>query len=544
MYPRCWLLLCLLSLPGCGVGLCAIPLTCAWVALDKTLTLSGVEMDAGSVEIRWPTIEEKLTAADPLNYRVYTSATEALTSVEEILAKGTLVAEQVGISSARFSLPVTQDYTFAVVVSDRYGNQRAYNSRGSFCGGDGTSANPYQVCDVGALQYMQLHRASHFALTKDIDASGTAAWNSGTGFLPVGNCGSDTCGTSLLADAFTGSFRSAGTSPFTVIGLTIARPNRDGVGLFGLVGSGAVFENFALRKLNITGDDGVGGVMGWTPYTAGVGLIVTISKVTVSGTVTGDWYVGGVAGGHYYDGSLWNELVAENIEVVATRDEIGGIIGYAMGHTGCFNCRMQYCHSSGSVQGRDDVGGLVGIIYDGTIRDSSSMATIITLSDGGGIVGQTYGSTAVLQRVAYSGAITGYNFLGGIAGDAKANIIDSYAFGTVSGGQQLGGIAGVMFGGIISSFASVQISCADGVLCGALAGSKSGTASSQSYWNSDVSGESDGYGNSGTLSVAGQYEPRTTNALRTPSTFSTWDFTTPIWKFPTAGGFPQLAWEP
>ncbi len=94
-------------------------------------------------------------------------------------------------------------------------------------GGDGTSATPYQIADVYGLQGMASTSllAQHFRLTNNINASGTSSWNSGAGFLSIGNA----------TTAFTGSLNGAS---YTISGLTVARPTIT-AGLFGNIGSAA-----------------------------------------------------------------------------------------------------------------------------------------------------------------------------------------------------------------------------------------------------------------------------------------------------------------
>ena len=56
-------------------------------------------------------------------------------------------------------------------------------------GGDGSADNPYQIADVYGLQGIGSSSSllnGNYQLANNIDASGTASWNNGQGFSPIG----------------------------------------------------------------------------------------------------------------------------------------------------------------------------------------------------------------------------------------------------------------------------------------------------------------------------------------------------------------------
>lgn len=105
--------------------------------------------------------------------------------------------------------------------------------------GDGSTGNPYLLTDVYGLQGVGTYLSSSFSLTGDIDASGTANWNSGAGFNPIGS-----------GSAYGATFNG---NDHTITGLTINRGSASEVGLFGRIGSGALVENLRLESGTITG---------------------------------------------------------------------------------------------------------------------------------------------------------------------------------------------------------------------------------------------------------------------------------------------------
>src|SRR5262249_24941521 len=107
-------------------------------------------------------------------------------------------------------------------------------------GGNGSAANPYGIADIYGLQGIGSNglNTRSFVLANDIDASGTAAWNSGAGFAPIG-------GSVAFLGTLNGHLHS-------ISHLTIAASNVPEVGLFGTIGAGAVVENLNLLNVNVT----------------------------------------------------------------------------------------------------------------------------------------------------------------------------------------------------------------------------------------------------------------------------------------------------
>ena len=148
-------------------------------------------------------------------------------------------------------------------------------SGGSFlraAAGDGSSGNPYQIADVYGLQGIGSSStllATNYALANSIDASGTAAWNGGAGFAPIGGNNSD---------SFTGTLNGNGN---TISDLTINASSSLTVGLFGAVGTGGLVENVGLTGGSVSGGFTMGELIGLNSGT------VTNSYAT--GTVNGSF---------------------------------------------------------------------------------------------------------------------------------------------------------------------------------------------------------------------------------------------------------------
>ncbi|MDD2698242.1 MAG: MBG domain-containing protein [Arcobacteraceae bacterium] len=348
-------------------------------------------------------------------------------------------------------------------------------------GNDGTAIN-YTVINgadnatnLAALQAINTDdttRAGKYVLGISIDASDTVNWNSGAGFMPIGN----------LTYKFKGYFSGLGHN---ITSLTINRPTTDYVGLFGMVGMANAKQevrDLNILEANIIGQKYVGILAG----SAGLnypGDDPRFINISTSGTVTGTRIVGGIAGrlGGYSE--LSNSQYANtgltksdsSATVTATGDagiaSAGGLVGQL------YNTQIKSSYATGDVIGQNGtfvtssrVGGLVGEIITGytLIKDSYSSSYVFGSQSVGGIVGYASkegninGSTISKIENSYStGEIYGDDYVGGIVGqvfltsdnkDLALNITDSYttAFIDVSNNSStpIGVNSGAFAGGI------------------------------------------------------------------------------------------------
>ena len=103
-----------------------------------------------------------------------------------------------------------------LVVLTLCGSAWAFSGAGS-----GTEADPYVITTVQQLQEMQDDLDAYYVLGNDIDASGTASWNGGAGFEPVGSYDPNY--------SFTGTLDGRG---HVITGLYIYRPSSNSIALF------------------------------------------------------------------------------------------------------------------------------------------------------------------------------------------------------------------------------------------------------------------------------------------------------------------------
>lgn len=163
-----------------------------------------------------------------------------------------------------------------------------------------------------------------------------------------------------------------------------------------------------------------------------------------------DGYYHGVFG--YISGAVISNLGVINANISGTTGS-GCIAGSARGNTTISNC-----YSSGTVNGTQSVGGLVGTLYQSSVSKSYSVATVTGSSYFvGGLVGDNNSSTVSDCYCRGNVSSTG-DYVGGLVGRNLTNIYRSYSTGTVTGSSSTGGLVGSNSGNCSNSFWDTQTS--------------------------------------------------------------------------------------
>lgn len=224
--------------------------------------------------------------------------------------------------------------------------------------------------------------------------------------------------------AYTGTFDGNGK---TITGLTVTGSYKY-AGLFGDIDENGTVKNVVLEDVQITSDNSSGSVGGVAGDSWG-----TIENCSVSGSVSGTTFAGGVVG------SQWG----------------GSITG---------------CNSSATVKGVTYAGGIAGSTNSGATLTACYATGDVTLVSNdigtcyaGGVVGNN-GSFSTLKACYAWGSVTGSGsgtvYVGGVTGSNDLGTLTAcyHAKGTVSGpGGATGGVAGRNFkdsmfgGGIITA---------------------------------------------------------------------------------------------
>lgn len=321
---------------------------------------------------------------------------------------------------------------------------------------------PTLIYNVFDLQNMSLGLTGDYALAKDIDASATSGWNSGAGFIPVGDG----------SNPFNGVFDGKG---YNITGLSIIRSSQNYVGLFGYESSSAKIINVTLLDVIATGRDFVGGLVG---YSNGG----SITSCDVTGSVKGRGYVGGLVGYAY---CVAISGCCSTGSVGATSVYVGGLVGW------CYGGSVSNCYSTSSVSGYSDVGGLVGyFMYESVTYSYSTGSVSGNYVFAGGLVGYTNGGT--VTKCYSTSPVSGYAHVGGLVGysDQGGGISYSYSTGPVNGYQCVGGLVGyVYYPSISNCYSTGSVSGTQGI--GGLVGFTMYNRVSNCYSTGTVMGSSD-----------------------------------------------------
>ena len=299
--------------------------------------------------------------------------------------------------------------------------------------GSGTQTDPYQIEILDNLLWVSTNDSTwnaHFIQIADIDASDTQNWNNGEGFSPIG----------IYSDnPFTGSYNG---EEHIINNLHIVLPDHDCVGFFGFTEESSI-SNLGLENIDVTGNQGVGGFVGWNDDSI-------ISNCYTTGCIIGDQEIGGLVGYNHYS-TISNSY---NTGSVTGDNLVGGIVGFNNDASTISNC-----YSISSLTGNDEIGGLTGCNEYSTILNSYSTCSITGYNCVGGLVGVCYESS-ISNSYSNGSVIEGNNKVGGLVGiNISCPIINSYSTSCVVGNDNVGGLIGYIdYPDVQNSFWDIQTS--------------------------------------------------------------------------------------
>lgn len=285
--------------------------------------------------------------------------------------------------------------------SNTYGETKAASALASVTDEKGNAITDFKgymwVEDIEQLQAVNTNLSGQYALRNSIDATATQDWNDQNtdtdvkeGFASIGN----------TDKAFTGKFDGL---DYNIFNLNIDRNTEGNVGLFGVVGNGAVIRNVTLVGGSIKGQNNVGALAGQVQDG------VQISNIMNSASVTGSSDVGGIigsAGKSDFKNLVNTGTVAGTAEDAA--NNAGGLIGSLTGGT-----LSGTSYNLGGVTGKGfNVGGLVGTASDATLGDGTNLIynrlNVSGAYNVGGIVGSMTDTT--VQNAENSGNVTAMGY--------------------------------------------------------------------------------------------------------------------------------------
>ena len=325
-----------------------------------------------------------------------------------------------------------------------------FSAQARYEGGAGTESNPYLIHTAEQMNEIGASAGDwnkHFKLTADIDMSGYT----GAAYNIIGT---------TTTESFSGVFDGNDNE---ILNFSLTTTHELYTGLFGVV-SGEV-KNLGLVRPNVVAQGS---------------RVGSLAGLLDQGNITG-----------CYAGSAR----------VSGNDDVGGLVGRNAG-------RIFRSYSTGNVSGDTFIGGLVGLLTDGTVNTSYSRADVSGNRNVGGLVGKTGDEIAAVTNSYATGSATGDVYVGGLVGQVERGAAHrSYSAASVSGNQYVGGLTGhVRVLGRVTN----------------------------SLWDTEASGQPTSAGGIG----------KTTAEMRTISTFTDagWDFWQ-IWTICEGMNYPTLQWQ-
>ena len=328
-------------------------------------------------------------------------------------------------------------------------------AQAQYGGGTGEPNDPYLIYTAEQMNEIGLHEYDwdkHFKLMADIDLSTFR----GTDFNIIG----------YFVDwddnkPFTGTFDGNG---YTISNFSYTSTDADSIGLFRYVkGKNAEIRDLGLIDPNIDGGTGnyVGSLVGWLrdgtitgcyveggiisgyDYIGGLvgvhgvammeeGPPFTISNCYSTSSVQGTWWVGGLVGSN--SGTITN---CYSTGIISGGNSVGGLAGK--------NGVVLAVVNNQPVQ------------EPGMIYESYSTASVFATGSGSGaLVGTNY--VGEIANCYATGSVEGPENVGGLVGRNRATTTNCFSTASVRGGNQVGGLVGNNDGEVRVSFWDIETS--------------------------------------------------------------------------------------
>lgn len=241
-------------------------------------------------------------------------------------------------------------------------------------------------------------------------------------------------------------------------------------------------------NIDASATSGWNGNAGFVPITRFTGQLdgkgYTISDIHISRSGTDNQALLGQV--------FTSTAVVKNLAIsgsVTGKNYVGGLIGWMDDGT------VSDCSSSCTVTATDYCGGLIGLMDAGEVDDCYATGSVTGDDRVGGLIGHTLGSTCIIADCYATGAVSGDQDVGGLIGEFDhSSVTDCYATGVVTAtGSNTGGLIGQSYhGSITRCYATGAVSSSGGAdvggLLGDLAGGFGSTVITNCYARGAVSG--------------------------------------------------------
>ena len=215
----------------------------------------------------------------------------------------------------------------------------------------------------------------NITLTADIDLTGK-------NWTPIGTS---------FSNKYTGTFDGGG---HTIKGLTVTTYDQF-VGLFGSIGNAGTVKNVMMEDVQITSNRSSGFAGGVAGYSDG-----TIENCSVSGSVSGTMYVGGVVGAQW-EGSITGCSSSATVKGMV---HVGGVVGQTNG-----SATLTACYATGNVTLEIDP------------RKNIAGGSLVGFNGGNGVR-----ACYATGNVTSTGSSTGNVHIGGFLGDNYTTVTACY----------------------------------------------------------------------------------------------------------------------
>lgn len=234
----------------------------------------------------------------------------------------------------------------------------------------------------------------------------------------------------------------------------------------------------------------------------------TIKNIgVIESFIAGNNNVGGVAG-YVYEGTVSN---CYNTGYVIGSTDVGGVTGCIMSQNLYSSRSVVNSYNSGMVIGISNVGGVAGYVNElGTVINCYNTGTIYGSNDVGGVAGNNYG---FVSNSCNTGEVYGDIYVGGVVG--SGDVYNSYNTGIISGYSCVGGISGFVYGNVSRSYNTGTVS--GDQIVGSVAGVAYFGNVTSCYYLSGTAADGIGDG-------TGEAESLTDEQMKDQSNFEGWDF--------------------
>ena len=201
----------------------------------------------------------------------------------------------------------------------------------------------------------------------------------------------------------------------------------------------------------------------------------------------------------------------------------GGLAGQT------YNSAVSNCYVTGNISGNFYTGGLIGRNSSSNISKCYVTVNVSGNNYIGGLTGENNSTT--IDNCYSTGNVSGNEEVGGLFGrNNKSDISNSYSLGDVSGNETTGGLTGYNYSSstITNCFSVGSVSGNSNT--GGLVGNNSFSSVTNSYYNTETSGQSDN---------SSKGTPKTTAEMKLQSTYTGWDFGA-VWSVAEDNSYPGL----